>query len=76
MEGMNSFRIRYIYTWNCHNETPYFHMLNKQKCLFSKTKDRKVKQVLSEGWHQWEGEDIRKGLRLRRVNMMEIHIHV
>jgi hypothetical protein len=27
-------------------------------------------QVLSGGWHQWEGEDIRKGCR--RVNMVEI----
>jgi hypothetical protein len=28
----------------------------KQKCLFSKTEDRKIKQVMSGGWHQWEGE--------------------
>jgi hypothetical protein len=31
--------------------------------FFSKTGNRKVKQVLSEGWHQWEREDIRKGCR-------------
>jgi chitinase len=29
-------------------------ILNKQTCLFSKMEDRKVKQVLSGGWHQWE----------------------
>jgi hypothetical protein len=28
--------------------------LNKQKCLFSKTENRKVKQVPSGGWYQWE----------------------
>jgi hypothetical protein len=32
-------------------ETP----LNKQKCLFAKTEDRKVKQFLPEGLYQWEG---------------------
>jgi hypothetical protein len=32
--------------------------------------DRKVKEVLSEGWYQWDGEDIRKGCK--RVNMVEI----
>jgi hypothetical protein len=37
-------------------------MLNKQKCLFSKAKDRKVKQVLPEAWYQWEGGH-RKGRR-------------
>jgi hypothetical protein len=26
-----------------------------QKCLFIKMNDRKVKQVLSGGWYQWEG---------------------
>jgi hypothetical protein len=35
---------------------------------------RKVKQVLSGVWHQWEGEDIRKGCR--RVNMVEYYILV
>jgi hypothetical protein len=28
-----------------------------------KTESRKVKQVLSGGWHQWEGKDVRKGCR-------------
>jgi hypothetical protein len=32
--------------------------------------DRKVKQVLSVGWYQWEGEDIRTGCR--RMNKVEI----
>jgi hypothetical protein len=38
--------------WKCHGETPYIAISNKQKCLFSKLKDRKVKQVLSRDWHQ------------------------
>jgi hypothetical protein len=29
-------------------------ILNKQKCLFPKTADRKVKQALSGNWSQWE----------------------
>jgi hypothetical protein len=28
--------------------------------LFAKTENRKIKQVLSRGWHQWEREDTRK----------------
>jgi hypothetical protein len=35
-------------------------------------KDKKVNQVLSGGWYQWEGEDIRKGYR--RVNIMNSYI--
>jgi hypothetical protein len=27
----------------------------KQKCLFLKMEDGKIKQVLSWGWYQWEG---------------------
>jgi hypothetical protein len=38
--------------------------------LFSKTENKKVKQVLSGGWYQWEGGDIRK--RCRRVNVVEM----
>jgi hypothetical protein len=58
MEGVNQFG-SYIYTWKCHNE-----ILNKQKCLFfSKIKDKKLEQLLSGGWFQWDGEDIRKGCR-------------
>jgi hypothetical protein len=62
MEKMSQFRIQYINTWRCYNETLYIDVLNKKKSLFfSKMEDRKVKQVLSGGWYQWEGEDIRKG---------------
>jgi hypothetical protein len=43
------------------NQLPSVAILNKQKYLFSKMKDWKVKWVLSRGWYQWEGEDIRKG---------------
>jgi hypothetical protein len=50
---MNQFRI--IYIWKCHNETPCTAILNKQKHHFSKTKNRKVKQVLPKDWYQWEG---------------------
>jgi hypothetical protein len=35
--------------------------LNKN-VFISKT-NRKVNQVLSGGWHQWKGEDRRKGCR-------------
>jgi hypothetical protein len=38
----------------CHNETPCAATINKQKCLSSKSEDRKIKQALSGGWHQWE----------------------
>jgi hypothetical protein len=38
------------------NETPCIDILNKQKCLFSKIRDRKVEQVLTNG----KGEAIRK----------------
>jgi hypothetical protein len=45
-----------IYIWNCHNETPCTAILNKQKCLFSKMEDGKVKQVHPIcGFIQWEG---------------------
>jgi hypothetical protein len=54
IKGMNQFRLQYIYTWKCHNETPC-------TSFFSKTENRKVKQVLSEGLVTVRGEDIRKG---------------
>jgi hypothetical protein len=38
MEGMNQFRIQYIYTWKCHNGTPCIAILNKQKSLFFKNR--------------------------------------
>jgi hypothetical protein len=36
----------------------------------SKTENRRVKEALSGGWHQWEREDTGKGHR--RVNVVEI----
>jgi hypothetical protein len=36
----------------------------------SKTEEGKVKQVLSRGLYQWEGDDIEKGCK--RVNVVEI----
>jgi hypothetical protein len=38
-------------------------------CFFSKTENRKVKQVLFGGWYQWEEEDIS-----RRVNVVEYYV--
>jgi hypothetical protein len=85
MEGRNQFRIKYIYTWKCHNETLsidisykqrcHYETLSidisyKQKCNFSRTEDRKIKQVLSGGLYQWEGEDIKR--HCGRVNMVKI----
>jgi hypothetical protein len=49
---MNQFRTYYIYTWKCHNDIV---ILSQKKCLFTKTKDRQVKQVLSIlHWYQWK----------------------
>jgi hypothetical protein len=39
----------------CHSEIPCRAILNKQKCLFSKTENRKVKQVLSGNWYECVG---------------------
>jgi chitinase len=38
--------------------------------FFTKMQTRKAKQVLSGGWHQWEGGGYKEGYR--RVNMAEI----
>jgi hypothetical protein len=46
-----------------YNESPRIAILNKQKCLFSKMKDRKVKQVLSGCWFQWEGRGYKKRVK-------------
>jgi hypothetical protein len=46
---MNQFGLYYIYIGKCYNETPCITILNKQKYLFTKTDDRKVKQVLIGG---------------------------
>jgi hypothetical protein len=48
MEGMNQFG----YNTYIHGNVKMklcMDILNKQKCLFSKTEDRKVKHVLSRG---------------------------
>jgi hypothetical protein len=42
------------------------NILNKQKCLFSKTENKKVKQLLSRVGISGMGENIRKGCR--RIN--------
>jgi hypothetical protein len=39
--------------------------------FFFQKQDRKVNQVPSGGWHQWEGEDIKKGCG--RVKMVEYY---
>jgi hypothetical protein len=67
---MKQVRLLYIDTWNCHKETLSMAVLHKQKCLLSKTENRKEKWVLSRGWYQWEGEQVRKGCR--RMNVVEI----
>jgi hypothetical protein len=55
MEGMNQFRIQYIYPWKCHNGTLCIVVFNKKKNLFFPKKNgRNVKKILSGGWHQWE----------------------
>jgi hypothetical protein len=48
---------------NVTNEIPCVAILTKQKCLFSKTKNRKVRQDLSGGWYRGRREDIRKWCR-------------
>jgi hypothetical protein len=45
-------------------------ILNKQKCLFSKTEDRRVKRSCLGVGTSGRGQDIRKGCR--RMNMVEI----
>jgi hypothetical protein len=47
--------IIHIYIWKCHNEISSIPIFYKQKYLFSKRKDRKVKQVLLAGRYQCEG---------------------
>jgi hypothetical protein len=33
-------------------------VLNKQKCLFAQMENKKVKQVLSGDWFQWEAGEV------------------
>jgi hypothetical protein len=38
-------------------------------------KDRMVKQLLSEGWYQWEGNNIKNGRgRMNVVEVLCIHV--
>jgi hypothetical protein len=71
MEGMNQYRIQYIYTWKCHNEILCIDTLNKQKCLIfiSKAEDRNINQFFLGVGTSGRGEDIRK--EYRRGNMVE-----
>jgi hypothetical protein len=48
-------------TWKFQKENPYVTILNKQKCLFSKMKDRIVKQFLSGVGISGREENISKG---------------
>jgi hypothetical protein len=43
------------------SDMPRQNLLGPLLYTFKKLKDRKVKQVVSEGWYEWEGEGIRKG---------------
>jgi hypothetical protein len=38
-----------MYMWKCHNETPCEAILTNKNVFFSKTENRKAKQVLSGG---------------------------
>jgi hypothetical protein len=61
-------------TWKCHKETLYIAKLNQKKShfySFTNSEHRRAEQVLSGGWQQWGGEDIRKGCG--RVNMVEYY---
>jgi chitinase len=44
----------YVYSTN---EIPYTAI---KKHLFSQMENKKVKQVLSGGWHQWEGGGLKE----------------
>jgi hypothetical protein len=61
MKGITQFRIQYIYTWKCHNETPYIVILNKQKCLFSKMKEGKINRSCLGVGTSGRGNYIKKG---------------
>jgi hypothetical protein len=49
---LNAFCLKY--SWKDHNETPCIAILRKQNYIFSKIRNRKVKQVLYRGWSLWE----------------------
>jgi hypothetical protein len=77
IEEMNQFRLKYIYTWKCHKETPYVAILTKQKhhfFSFIKLENRRdelafyLAEVGSDT--SGRGEDVGKGCR--RMNMVQI----
>jgi hypothetical protein len=50
---MNQFKLSYIYTWKCHNETPYIVILNIQKChhfVFFLNKNREQEGKTGPVW--------------------------
>jgi hypothetical protein len=68
---MNQFRLQYIYTWKCHNETHFVAILNKQKCPFLKSREQKGRTGPVSGLGTNAREKvIRK--KYRRVNVVEI----
>jgi hypothetical protein len=50
----------------------------KQRCLFSKTKDKKVKRVLSGDWCQWEWAKYRKREKISEYgeNIMVLYMNM
>jgi hypothetical protein len=72
MEGMNKFRVKYIYKMSQYNSL-YNHQIKIS--LFKKKKGQEGKTAGPRAGTMSSGEDIRKGCR--RVNMVEILcIHV
>jgi hypothetical protein len=41
----------------------YISIINEQKCLFLKMENRKLKQVLPGGWHQWGGRGYKETMQ-------------
>jgi hypothetical protein len=66
IEGMNQFKLKYIHTLKCHNETPCIAILNKQKFHFLFYKNGEQEGKTGPVWRAGNivrGEDIRKGCR-------------
>jgi hypothetical protein len=51
----------YFSNWLYSGRIVLFFPFNNRFFFSPQTESRKVKQVLSGGWYQWEGEDVRKG---------------
>jgi hypothetical protein len=61
------------YTWKVHKEAPCIAILNKQNVIlfsFTKSENRRAKQILPGGIGTREGKGCRKGCR--KVNMLSI----